>query len=96
MRHYSALIASHKEVTMLHSKTQVRRVYDPLLRALHWVIALSVVALIASSQLAEAFEDGPYETAIWNLHILAGTGLIGRPTTNPLRRGPRPRALRTR
>jgi cytochrome b len=60
---------------MLHSNTQVHRVYDPLLRALHWVIALSVVALIASSQLAEAFEHGPYETAIWNLHILAGYGL---------------------
>ena len=60
---------------MLNSRTQVRRVYDPLLRALHWVIALSVVALIVSSQLAEAFEDGPYETAIWNLHILAGYGL---------------------
>jgi cytochrome b561 len=60
---------------MLHSKTQVRRVYDPLLRTLHWVIALSVVALIASSQLAEVFEDGPWETAIWSLHILAGYGL---------------------
>ena len=43
---------------MLNSRTQIRRVYDPLLRALHWVIALSVVALIASSQLAEAFEHG--------------------------------------
>lgn len=60
---------------MFHSKTQVRQVYDPLLRALHWIIALSVVALIASSQLAEAFEHGPYETVIWNLHILAGYGL---------------------
>ncbi len=60
---------------MLHSKTHARRVYDPLLRVLHWVIALSVVALIASSQLAEAFEHGPWEAAIWNLHILAGHGL---------------------
>ncbi|HSJ79686.1 MAG TPA: cytochrome b/b6 domain-containing protein [Thiobacillus sp.] len=60
---------------MSHSKTQSRRVYDPLLRALHWAIALSVVALIASSQLAEVFEDGPLETATWNLHILAGYGL---------------------
>jgi cytochrome b len=75
MRPYSDLIAFHKEVTMLHSRTQVRHVYDPLLRALHWAIALSVVALIATSQLAEAFEHGPYEDTIWNLHILAGYGL---------------------
>lgn len=60
---------------MSHPDTQVRRVYDPLLRALHWAIALSVVALIISSQLAEAFEHGPWESAIWNLHILAGYGL---------------------
>ena len=60
---------------MSHSKTQSRRVYDPLLRVLHWAIALSVVALIASSQLAEVFEDGPWESATWNLHILAGYGL---------------------
>lgn len=60
---------------MSNASTQVRRVYDPLLRALHWTIALSVVALIVSSQLAEVFEDGPWETAIWNLHLLAGYGL---------------------
>jgi cytochrome b len=54
---------------------QIHRVYDPLLRALHWAIALSVVALIATSQLAEAFEHGPYEDTIWNLHILSGYGL---------------------
>lgn len=60
---------------MLHSDTQPRRVYDPLLRALHWTIALSIVALIVTSQLAEAAEHGPYETTIWNLHILAGYGL---------------------
>lgn len=60
---------------MSHSKTPAHRVYDPLLRVLHWAIALSVVALIASSQLAEVFEDGPWENAIWNLHILAGYGL---------------------
>ena len=44
---------------MSQSNIQSRRVYDPLLRILHWAIALSVVALIISSQLAEAFEDGP-------------------------------------
>ncbi len=60
---------------MLHPTTHVRRVYDPLLRALHWAIALSVVALIVTSQLAEAFEHGPWEDTIWNLHILSGYGL---------------------
>lgn len=55
--------------------THVRRVYDPLLRALHWAIAISILALIGTSQLAEAFEHGPYEDTIWNLHILAGYGL---------------------
>ena len=62
--------------------SQPHRVFDPLLRTLHWTIALSIVALIASSQLAEAFEHGPYEKTIWNLHILAGyvlsAGLLTR------------------
>lgn len=60
---------------MPHPSTQSHRVFDPLLRLLHWVIALAIVSLIASSQLAEAFEHGPYEKTIWNLHILAGYGL---------------------
>lgn len=55
--------------------TPARRVYDPLLRALHWAIALAIVVLIATSQLAEAFEHGPWEDAIWNLHLLAGYAL---------------------
>jgi Ni/Fe-hydrogenase 1 B-type cytochrome subunit len=58
------------------------RAFDPLLRALHWTIAVSVVALVATSQLAEAFEHGPMEATIWNLHILAGyvlsAGLLAR------------------
>lgn len=57
---------------MPHSEYSRQRVYDPLLRVLHWTIALSVVALIATSQLAEAFEHGPEETALWNLHLIAG------------------------
>lgn len=60
---------------MAHSSTRFRRVYDPLLRVLHWAIALSVVALILSSQLAEVFEDAPWENTIWNLHLLSGYGL---------------------
>ena len=57
---------------MSHSKTESRRVYDPLLRLLHAAIALSIVALIITSQLADWFEHGPYEDTLWNLHILSG------------------------
>ena len=57
---------------MSHSKTESRRVYDPLLRLLHAAIALSIVALIITSQLADWFEHGPYEETLWNLHILSG------------------------
>jgi cytochrome b561 len=64
-----------KEVTMLQSDTPVRRVYDPLLRALHWSIVLTILALVVTSQLAEAFEDGAWEDTLWNLHILSGYGL---------------------
>lgn len=57
---------------MSRSDAQIRRVYDPLLRLLHWTIALSVLTLVASSQLAEAFEHGPTETTLWNIHLVAG------------------------
>jgi len=68
---------------MSHPTTiQARRVYDPLLRLLHWAIALSILALIATSQLAELFEHGPYEDTLWNLHIVSGyvlaAGLLTR------------------
>jgi Ni/Fe-hydrogenase 1 B-type cytochrome subunit len=57
---------------MSHAATHPHRVFDPLLRLLHWVIALSIVSLIATSQLADWFEHGPYEKTLWNLHILTG------------------------
>lgn len=60
---------------MSHIETHVRRVYDPLLRVLHWTIALAIVALAATSQLADAFEHGPYEDTIWTAHIFAGYAL---------------------
>jgi cytochrome b len=47
-------------------------VYDPLLRALHWTVVLSILALIGTSQLAEVFEHGPHEARIWDLHIVSG------------------------
>ena len=52
--------------------TQGLKVYDPLLRTLHWGIVGSVVALIATSQLAELFEDGPVEDALWQGHVFSG------------------------
>jgi Ni/Fe-hydrogenase 1 B-type cytochrome subunit len=65
-----------------HSSTQPQRVFDPLLRLLHWVIALAIVWLIATSQVADWFEHGPYEKTFWNLHILGGyvltAGLLTR------------------
>lgn len=60
---------------MQQPNIQTHRVYDLLLRALHWGIALSVVSLIVTSQLADVFEHEPYERTLWNLHILAGYGL---------------------
>jgi cytochrome b len=67
---------------MSQSNSQSRRVYDPLLRLLHATIALSIIALIITSQLADWFEHGPYEKTLWNLHILSGyvlsAGLLTR------------------
>jgi len=52
---------------MSNSTPQARRVYDPLLRLLHWVIALSVVALIVTSSwptgLSTALMKNPVESA---------------------------------
>ena len=62
---------------MTQSLTHTHRVFDPLLRLLHWGIALAIVSLIATSQVAEWFEHGPYEKTFWNLHILSGYVLAG-------------------
>ncbi|MBI1285022.1 MAG: cytochrome b/b6 domain-containing protein [Thiobacillus sp.] len=67
---------------MSQSNPQARRVYDPLLRLLHATIGVAIIALIVTSQLADWFEHGPYEKALWNLHILSGyvlsAGLLTR------------------
>lgn len=67
---------------MPNASTQPTRVYDPLLRVLHWTLALSILTLVATSQMAEGLEDGPYETVMWNVHIVAGyvlsAGLLAR------------------
>lgn len=57
---------------MTASNTVSHRVFDPLLRLLHATLALAILALILTSQLAEWFEEGPYEDTLWNLHVLSG------------------------
>jgi cytochrome b len=59
------------------AKLESYRVYDPLLRLLHAWNALAIVGLIVTSQLAEAFEHGPGEAAIWRFHIQFGYALVG-------------------
>ena len=51
------------------------KVFDPLLRLTHWWLALSIIALIATSQFAELFEDGPYEALMWDWHVVSGYAL---------------------
>lgn len=53
------------------------KVFDPLLRLTHWWLALSIVALIATSQFAELLEDGPYEALMWDWHIVSGYAMAG-------------------
>jgi Ni/Fe-hydrogenase 1 B-type cytochrome subunit len=57
---------------MPHPTPHPQRAFDPLLRLLHWVIALSIVSLIVTSQLADWFEHDPFEKTLWNVHILTG------------------------
>lgn len=54
-----------------------RRAFDPLLRLLHAWNGMAIVGLIATSQLAEAFEHGPWEALVWRFHIQIGYALIG-------------------
>lgn len=49
-----------------------KKVYDPLLRTLHWVIAMSILVLLGTAWSHELFEKGPYEKAIWLIHIYTG------------------------
>ena len=51
--------------------------FDLVLRLLHWTVALCILAMVASSQLAELFEHGALEDTIWTLHVWAGYALAG-------------------
>lgn len=57
---------------MTPSDIRPRTAFDPLLRVLHWTLALAILALGVTSQLADAFEHGPYEDTLWQIHILSG------------------------
>jgi cytochrome b len=53
-----------------------RRVYDAVLRFLHWWNAAAIVALLATGWGSELFEHGTGERAVWTVHVYAGYGLI--------------------
>src|SRR3569832_1818171 len=71
-----------EEIAMSHAATHPHRVFDPLLRLLHWVIALSIESLIATSQMADWNAHGPNEKTLWTLHSPRGStlsaGLLSR------------------
>lgn len=52
-------------------------VFDGLLRLIHAWNGLSILALIATSLLADAFEHDRQGAALWRLHIQFGYALIG-------------------
>ena len=53
-----------------------QRVFDPLLRLLHWFNALAIVLLFATELGAEALDKGAVREAVWHGHVLLGYGLI--------------------
>jgi cytochrome b len=53
-----------------------RKVYDPLLRLIHTWNALAVVFLMITGGLADLFEHGADEKALWQIHIYLGYALI--------------------
>lgn len=53
-----------------------RRVYDPVLRVIHWWNALALAALLATGWSAELVEHGRWAGAVSQLHILLGYGLV--------------------
>lgn len=51
------------------------KVFDLLLRGLHWWIALSCLTLMASSQLAALVRFSAAEARFWEIHLGAGAAL---------------------
>lgn len=59
------------------SQLESHRAYDPLLRTIHFWIALAILGLIITSQIAEAVEHGPWEPVVWGFHIQFGYAMAG-------------------
>ena len=59
------------------SRWQRRKVYDPVLRLIHAWNALAIAGLLSSAMLAEAFEHGRLEDAVWGAHVVFGHAIAG-------------------
>jgi Ni/Fe-hydrogenase 1 B-type cytochrome subunit len=53
-----------------------RRIYDVVLRSLHWWNAAAIATLLATGWGSELFEHGASERTVWAAHVYAGYGLI--------------------
>lgn len=53
-----------------------RKIYDPLQRVLHWVIALASIILLITGMSADLFEAGAQRNQLWHIHIKIGYILI--------------------
>jgi cytochrome b len=52
-----------------------QKVFDPVLRIIHWFNGLAIVLLLATAYASELFEKGLGEKVVWTLHIFTGYGL---------------------
>jgi Ni/Fe-hydrogenase 1 B-type cytochrome subunit len=53
-----------------------QKVYDPILRLIHLWNGLAILFLITTVWLADLFEKGASENALWQLHIYLGYALL--------------------
>ncbi len=65
-------MAQSAETTLVRA-----RVYDPVLRVLHWALAGSILLLVATAWLSEFLEEGLSEKAVWLTHISLGYVFAG-------------------
>lgn len=48
------------------------KTYDPLLRILHWSLAISVLLLFITARISESFDHGTARDVVWHIHISVG------------------------
>ena len=53
-----------------------QKVYDPILRVIHFWNGLAILFLMATIWLSELFEKGVGEDTLWQLHIYIGYALV--------------------